>query len=113
MIQKFGAFLFLETDVFHFFCGYFLRSVAAHRVSNVPFRKSFRFPEKPTDSVIARRAFSMPDAAILNGTKRHPGTRHGKSCAMSPCDKSKFRDYVVLCPRASFRDAIPMALRNL
>ena len=31
----------------------------------------------------------MPDAAILNGTKRHPGTRHGKSCAMSPCDKSK------------------------
>ena len=53
----------------------------------------------------------MPDAAILNGTKRHPGTKHGKACAMSPCDKSKFRDYVVLCPRASPRDAIPMALR--
>ena len=53
----------------------------------------------------------MPDAAILNGTKRHPGTRYGKSYAMSPCDKSKFRDYVVLCPRVSFRDAIPMALR--
>ena len=30
---------------------------------------------------------------------------------MSPCDKSKFRDYVVLCPRASPRDAIPLALR--
>ena len=88
-----------------------MRSVAALRLSNVPFRESFRFPAKPTDFVIARRAFSMPDAAILNGTKRHPGTRHGKSCAMSPCDKSKFRDYVVLCPRASFRDAIPMALR--
>ena len=53
----------------------------------------------------------MPDAAILNGTKRHPGTKHGKACAMSPCDKSKFRDYVVLCPRASPRDAIPLALR--
>ena len=24
----------------------------------------------------------MPDAAILNGTRRHPGTRHGKACAM-------------------------------
>ena len=116
---------YLENRRFPFFAGIFvpsfLRSVAAHRFSNVPFRKSFRFPAKPTKFVIARRAFSMPDAAILNGTRRHPGTKHGKACAkwrfrgstdvVSPCDKSKFRDYIVLCPRASFRDAIPMALR--
>ena len=102
---------FCSKRMFCAICGHFLRSVAAHRLSNVSFRKSFRFPAKPTDFVIARRAFSMPDAAICNGTRRHPGTRHGKACAMSPCDKSKFRDYVVLCPRASPRDAIPLALR--
>ena len=81
MIQKFGAFLFGK-QTFFIFCGYFLRRIALHRVSNVSFRKSSRFPAKPTDFVIARRAFSMPDAAILNGTRRHPGTKHGKACAM-------------------------------
>ena len=124
MIQIWSAFIW-KTGVFHFLrsflCRPFLCSIALHRLSNVSFRKSFCFPAKPTDFVIARRAFSMPDAAILNRTRRHPGTKHGKACAkwrfprsadvMSPCDKSKFRDYVVLCSRTSFRDAIPMALR--
>ncbi len=52
-----------------------------HRFSNILFRKPFCFPTKPTSFVIARRA-RAPDAAILNGTRRHPGTRHGKARAM-------------------------------
>ena len=40
--------------------------------------KLFRFPAKPIKFVIARRA-RAPDAAIFDGTKRHPGTRHGKA----------------------------------
>ena len=76
-----GAF-FVWKRMFCTICGHFLRGIASHRVSNVSFRKSIRFPAKPTDFVIARRTFSMPNAAILNGTKRHPGTRHGKACAM-------------------------------
>ena len=73
---------FCSKRMFCAICGHFLRGIASRCLSNVSFRKSFRFPAKPTDFVIARRAFSMPDAAILNGTKRHPGTRHGKACAM-------------------------------
>ena len=64
----------------------------------------------------------MPDAAILNGTKRHPGTKHGKACAkcrfrgsadvVSLCGTDQILlDFVVLYPCASFRDAIPIALR--
>ena len=52
-----------------------------HRFSNVSFRKLFRFPTKPVNFVIARRA-RAPDAAIFDGTKRHPGTKHGKARAM-------------------------------
>ena len=74
MTQNRGV--FSQNGCFALYAGIFLRSVAALRLSNVSFRKSFRFPEKPTDFVIARRAFSMPDAAILNGTKRHPGTNY-------------------------------------
>lgn len=43
--------------------------------------KLFRFPAKPIKFVIARRA-RAPDAAIFDGTKRHPGTKHGKARAM-------------------------------
>ena len=39
------------------------------------------FSSKPISFVIARRA-RAPDAAILNGTRRHPGTKHGKARAM-------------------------------
>ena len=46
--------------------------------SIVSFRKLFRFPAKPIRFVIARRA-RAPDAAILNGARRNPGTRHGKA----------------------------------
>ena len=42
-----------------------MRGVAPHRISIVSFRKLFRFPAKPTNFVIARRA-RAPDAAILN-----------------------------------------------
>ena len=69
----------------------FLRGAAPHRFSNgsssffkrfVPIvSKLFCFPAKPADFVIARRA-RAPDAAIFDGTICHPGTRHGKACAM-------------------------------
>ena len=54
MTQKRGVFVWKQ--MFCAICGHFLRSVAAHRLSNVPFRKSFRFPAKPTKFVIARSA---------------------------------------------------------
>ena len=67
------------------FCAVLLRIVFQtfrHRFSNVLFRKPFCFPTKPIFRfVIARRA-RAPDAAILNGTRRHPGTKHGKARAM-------------------------------
>ena len=50
--------------------------IAPHRLSSVSFRKLFRFPANPTRFVIARRA-RAPDAAILNGTIRRPGTNYG------------------------------------
>ena len=49
-----------------------------HHFSNVSFRNPFRFPTKPTSFVIARRA-RTPDAAILNGTICHPGTKHDET----------------------------------
>ena len=67
---------FFSKRMFCAICGHFLRSVAAHRLSNVSFRKSFRFLVKPTDFVIARRAFSMPDAASFGRMRRHPGTNY-------------------------------------
>ena len=39
------------------------------------------FSSKPISFVIARRA-RAPDAAIFDGTRRHPGTKHGKARAM-------------------------------
>ena len=75
MTQNRGVFVWKR--MFCAICGHFLRSVAALRLSNVSFRKSFRFSAKPTDHVIARRAFSMPDAAILKLKAWHPGTKHG------------------------------------
>ena len=74
MTRNWDVFIW-KTDIFHF-CGYFLRGVAPHCLSNVSFRKLFRFPAKPTRFVIARRA-RAPDAAILNGAICHPGTNYG------------------------------------
>ena len=76
MTQNWNVFIW-KTDVFHL-CGYFLRGVAPHRHSNVSFRKLFRFSAKPAKFVIARRA-RAPDAAIFDGTRRHPGTRHDET----------------------------------
>ena len=68
----------LGKHTFFVLWSHFLRSVAPQRFLNVPFRKVFRFPAKPINFVIARRA-RAPDAAIFNGTRRNPGTQHGKS----------------------------------
>ena len=79
-----GAF-FVWKRMFCAICGHFLRGIASHRVSNVSFRKSFRFPAKPTDFVIARRTFSMPDAASFNRTRRQPGTNYAGGKAAVGC----------------------------
>ena len=73
MTPKRGVFIW-KTDVFHF-CGYFLRGIAPHRLSNVLFRKLFRFPAKPISIVIARRA-RAPDAAIFNEAICHSVTKY-------------------------------------
>ena len=76
MTRNWNGFVW-KTDVFHF-CGYFLRSVAPHRLSNVSFRKLLRFSAKPSKFVIARRA-PAPDAAIFNETICYPGTNYDRA----------------------------------
>ena len=76
MTQNWDGFI-CKTDVFYF-CGYFFRSIAPHRLSNVSLRKLFRFSEKPTKFVIARRA-RAPDAAIFNGSICHSVTNYGRT----------------------------------
>ena len=85
MTRKSGRFC-LENGRFSFFavvfCAVSLRIVFQTFIpeivpfSIVSFRKTFRFPAKPTSLVIARRA-RAPDAAIFDGTICHPVTNYG------------------------------------
>ena len=84
---KLGRF-YLENRRFLFyavvFCAVLLRIVFQTFIpeivpfSNVSFRKSFRFPAKPTRFVIARRA-RAPDAAIFNDAICHSVTNYGRA----------------------------------
>ena len=131
-----GRFLFLRLFLRLFFarCGsapFFKRFVPKIvPFSIVSFRKLLRFPAKPISLVIARRA-RAPDAAIFNGTRRHPGTKYGCAGRIRTLEgreeaerRSESMFFVIgipfcfvlpyaraSCSRASPRDAIPLTLR--
>ena len=67
MTRKLGRFC-LKTDVFYF-CGYFLRGVATHCLSNVSFRKLFRFQtfRSGNCSVFPQ---NLPDLSLRGGRVR-------------------------------------------
>ena len=79
MTRNWDGFIW-ETGVFAL-CGHFARCCSA------PFFKRFvlktaSFSSKPDQICHCEEgAFFAPNAAIFDGTRRHPGTEHGQSCA--------------------------------